>query len=124
MIHLLRWFCPFLNGLGLGLAAMFLHECGHIVTALTLGVPVKKLGIRWTRGLYTIRESGSAYQNLLIAAAGPLVNVLLISTEPWLRLFSMANLCYALGNMLPIDGSDGMRVAKCWQQIRERTTAS
>ena len=116
-MHGVRWFYPFLNGFGLGVIAMLLHECGHIVAALVLGVRVKNVGVKWKKGLYTVREHGSAGQNLIIAMAGPLVNVVLILTEPWMRLFALANLCYALANMLPIDGSDGIRVAACWQEL-------
>jgi len=123
VIHLLRWFYPFVNGLGLGVIAMLLHECGHIAAAMALGVRVKNVGIKW-KGLYTVRESGTAYQNLLIAAAGPFVNLLLVATEPWFPLFSMANFCYALANMLPIEGSDGIRVAACWRQLREGNRTS
>lgn len=118
-MHLLQWFYPFLNGLGIGVLAMLLHECGHIAAALILGVHVKNVGFRWNKGLYTVREPGSLFQNLLIAMAGPLANLLLVATEPWLPVFSMANFCYALANMLPIDGSDGFRVAACWRELRE-----
>lgn len=115
----LEWFYPFLDGLGFGVIAMLLHECGHIVMALALNVHVKNVGIKWNKGLYTVREAGSPYQNLLIAAAGPLVNLLLVGTERWTPFFALANFCYALANMLPIEGSDGLRVAKCWKQLRE-----
>jgi Zn-dependent protease len=122
-VHLVRWLFPFINGLGLGVLAMLLHEWGHIAAALVLGVPVKSVGIRWNKGLYTVREAGTVQQNALIAAAGPFVNFLLIATEPWFPLFSMANFCYALANLLPIEGSDGFRIAGCWQQMRARNDA-
>lgn len=119
-MHLLRWSYSFVGGLGLGVLAMLLHECGHIIAALLLGVRVKSVGIRWNKGLYTVRERGSSHQNLLIALAGPFVNLLLVATEPWLPIFSMANFCYALANMLPIEGSDGFRVAAMWRELRHR----
>jgi Zn-dependent protease len=118
-MRLMFWIYPFVQGLGIGVLAMVLHESGHIAAALMLGVRVKNIGIRWNKGLFTVRERGSQYQNLLIAMAGPFVNLLMVGTEPWLPLFSMANFCYALGNMLPIEGSDGFRVAACWREIRE-----
>lgn len=119
----LIWFYSFAEGLGIGVLAMLLHECGHIAAALLLGVRVKKVGIQWNKGLYTVRERGSHYQNLLISMAGPFVNLLMVGTSPWLPLFSMANFCYALANMLPIEASDGFRVAACWREIREGSTA-
>lgn len=118
-VYLVYWLFPFCNGLGLGVLAMLLHECGHLIAAFALGVRVKDVGMKWNKGLYTVRSQGTPYQNLAIAVAGPLVNLLLIATGPRMPLFSMANFCYALANMLPIEGSDGFRVAACWRQIRQ-----
>jgi Zn-dependent protease len=117
-MNAVRWLYPFIHGLGLGVIAMLLHECGHLVSALVLGVRIKKVGIKWNKGLYTVREQGTPFQSLLIAVAGPLTNCLLIVTSLWLPLFGLANYCYALANMLPIEGSDGYRIAASWQQIR------
>ena len=115
----LRWFQPVVLGFGLGTLAMVLHECGHLGTAMALGVRVKRIGIQWNKGLFTVREQGTVHQNLLIALAGPSVNLLLIVFEPWFPMFSLANVCCVIANMLPIEGSDGFRVASCWRQIRE-----
>ena len=115
----IRWFQPVLFGFGLGVLAMVLHECGHLAAAAALGVRVKRIGIDWKKGLYTVREQRTVRQNLMIALAGPSVNLLLIALEPWFPMFSLANLCCLLANSLPIDGSDGFRVADCWRRIRE-----
>lgn len=120
----LKWFYPFFLGLGVGLIAMVLHECGHIVAALGLGVRVKRVGIEWNKGLFTVRDQGTVRQNLVIALAGPFVNMLLIGSEPWYPVLALANLCYALANMLPIEGSDGFRIAACWRRIREEKLAN
>lgn len=119
MDAVIRWLAPFVTGLLLGVAAMVLHESGHIVAAFLLGVRVKRVGIRWNKGLYTVREPGNTQQNLLIALAGPFTNFILVMTAAWLPIFSLANFCFALANMLPIEGSDGFRVAGCWREIRE-----
>jgi Zn-dependent protease len=126
MMHVavLRGLYPFFSGVALGGLAMILHECGHLATAFFVGVRVKQVGLKWDKGLFTVRESGSAPQNLVISLAGPSVNLLLIATEPWFPIFSLANLCYALANMLPIEGSDGFRVAECWRRIREGRVAN
>lgn len=98
---------------------MVAHECGHIAAAVALGVRVKKVGVQWNRGLFTVREGGSAVQNLIIALAGPSVNLFLIALEPWFPVFGLANICCVLANMLPLEGSDGLRVALCWREIRQ-----
>ena len=71
------------------------------------------------QSFFTVREKGTVHQNLLIALAGPFVNLLLVGIEPRFPLFSLANVCCVLANMLSIDGSDGFRVAERWRHIRE-----
>ena len=63
-------------------------------------------------------EQGTPVQNLIVAAAGPVTNILLIATAHWAPVFALANFCYAIANTLPIEGSDGYRIALCWQQVR------
>jgi Zn-dependent protease len=120
-IHLawLRFVLPVIYGLAMGTAAMLLHESGHLAAAAALGVRVKSIGVDWRRGLFTVREMGTLRQNMLIALAGPSVNLLLLILEPWFPMFSLANFCCVMANMLPIDGSDGFRVARCWREIRQ-----
>lgn len=115
---------PFLAGIGLGLLAMILHECGHLAAAIALDVPVRKVGLKWNKGLFTVREQGTLHQNLMIALAGPLVNLLLVASGAWFPVFGLANLCYALANTLPIHGSDGMRIADCWSRVRRGKLAN
>ncbi len=124
MLRVVHWLYPFVHGLGLGVIAMLLHECGHLLASVSIGVRVKRVGLKWNKGLYTVREQGTAAQNLSIALAGPLVNLLLIPAAPALSPFALANFCYALANLLPIEGSDGCRIAACWRQIRKRETAT
>jgi len=117
-MYVVRWLFPFTQGLGLGILAMLFHECGHLLAALVVGVRIKNVGMKWNKGLYTIREQGTPVQNLIVAAAGPVTNILLIATAHWAPVFALANFCYAIANTLPIKGSDGYRIALCWQQVR------
>lgn len=110
---------PIVLGMALGVLAMVLHECGHLAAAAALKVRVKRIGIQWNKGFFTVREQGTTHQNLLIALAGPGVNLVLLILEPWFPLFSLANVCCVLANLLPIDGSDGYRVAACLRRIRQ-----
>ena len=117
----LERFFPFFEGLFFGVVAMVLHECAHVVTATALGVKVKKVGLKWSKGIYIVRETGPLNMNLVIAFAGPLINLVLISTWHWLPKFGLANLCYGVVNLLPIQGSDGSRVMDCWKALRKRS---
>jgi Zn-dependent protease len=120
----LRWFEPVGLGFVLGVLAMVLHECGRLAAAAALGVRVKRVGIQWNKGLFAVRDRGTVNQNLIIALAGPSVNLLLIVVDPWFPVFSLANVCCVLANMLPIEGSDGYRVADCWRRIRKGETSN
>ena len=94
----------------LGIPAMVLHECGHIGTALLCGVKVKKVGLS-RRGLYTVREAGPKWSNIIVSAAGPMVN-LLLAIVLWntMNLFAEVNLVACIYNLLPIPNSDGTRI--------------
>jgi Zn-dependent protease len=119
-MSVVRWLFPFTQGLGLGILAMLLHECGHLIAAFVLGLQIKNVGMKWNKGLYTVRQHGTPLQNLLVAIAGPFANLIFFATAARAPLFALANFCYALANMLPIEGSDGYRVSVCWQQLRSR----
>jgi Zn-dependent protease len=118
-MHALAWFKPFLQGLFLGIVAMLLHELGHLVAAIAVGVKIKTIGLRW-RGLYTVREAGPPAKNMLVSLAGPLVNLALIASWPWSHKFGLANLCFTFFNLLPMEGSDGDRVMRCWMETHRK----
>ena len=114
--HLL--FDPVVDTLFLGLSAMILHEFGHLVTSLMVGIRVKSVGL-CLKGMYIVREAGSPMKNLLISLAGPLTNVALILIF-WGRseTFVLANFCLAVCNLAPVKGSDGDRVLRCLQEMQ------
>jgi len=117
-MRVLAWFVPFFQGLGLGLIAMVFHEAGHLIAAPLVGIRIKTVGLKW-KGLYTVREAGPPEKNILVSLAGPLTNLLLLALWPLSRKFGLANLCFAFFNMLPIEGSDGDRIWRCWRAIKK-----
>jgi Zn-dependent protease len=100
---------------------MVLHEMGHVVTSLMVGIRVKGIGL-CMKGMYVVREAGTPMKNLLISLAGPLTNVALIliffHASP---TFALANLCLAICNLVPVKGSDGDRALTCLQQIQQES---
>lgn len=104
------------------LAAMVLHELGHLVTAWFLGVKVHRVGICWS-GLYIVREAGSAQENIKISMAGPLVNILLIACWHVSPFFAVANFFCAFCNLLPAPGTDGHRIMTLVQGMIVARTA-
>jgi Zn-dependent protease len=114
---ILHWLYPIFEGMVIGLLAMVLHECGHVLAATALGVRVKSVAFHW-KGMCTVREGGPPMKNLLISLAGPLVNFVLILTWHSSMVFGLANLCFAFFNIVPIEGSDADRALKCWEQMK------
>ena len=123
-MHALAWFFPFFQGLLLGVIAMAFHEVGHLIAAPLVGIKVKTVGLRW-KGLYTVREAGPPAKNLIVSLAGPSVNLALLICWPLSHQFGLANFCFLFFNLLPIEGSDGDRVWRCWRHIkRERQNSA
>lgn len=121
-MHVVRWLLPFFQGLLVGVIAMTLHELGHLLAAPLVGIKVRTVGFGW-KGLYTLREPGPPSKNILVSLAGPLTNILLLPFWHLSPKLGLANLCFAFFNILPIEGSDGERIWKCWRQIkRERAS--
>jgi len=114
------WFTPIFWGMGVGILAMVLHEFGHILAALAVGVRVKALRARW-KGLYIVREAGTPRQNLIIALAGPVTNIVLLLAKPLSKQMFLANLCCGLVNLLPIRGADGERALVYWSEMKDKS---
>lgn len=98
------------------LGAALCHEAGHIICARYLGLKIRRVGFNW-RGLYVVRQQGSAVQNLAVSVSGPVVNLVLAGTMilgPWFGAgavtFGLCNLAVGLYNLLPIPCSDGRRI--------------
>ena len=104
------------------LASILLHEIGHLLMAQVLGVKVRSVGFCF-KGAYLQRsDSGSATSELLIAVAGPLVNLLLYAClqngDAMLRWVAILNLVLAISNLVPLRGTDGARIYQSLQCLR------
>ena len=119
-----HWIFSLAGTMFLGVAAMVLHEFGHLVTSLMVGIKVKSVGM-CMKGMYIVREAGSPMKNMLVSLAGPLTNVALILLF-WhvSTTFALANLCLAICNLAPVRGSDGDRAWTCFEQMQRESLPS
>ena len=109
--------------------AIVLHESAHYVCARTLHVKVICFGANW-RGAYLIREPGTDSQNVVISASWPVCNLLfadMVFACPWLHypavLFGLCNFILGAYNLLPLPGSDGLRILRTLTgSVLERAT--
>ena len=117
-----HWFISLAGTLFLGISAMVLHEFGHLITSLMVGIKVKSVGL-CMKGMYIVREAGSPMKNLLISLAGPLTNVALILLF-WGHSpkFVLANFCLAICNLAPVKCSDGERALRCIEQMQKESS--
>jgi len=94
---------PMLQGLVIGVSAMLLHEVGHIIMCLALGVKVKSIEWQWTKGMALTREAGCSSKNFIISISGPLMNfaLLLVCLPMHWNVFAIANLCFSESTFCP-----------------------
>lgn len=103
----------------LTLAAILLHECGHLLAARLCHVKangffVDSLGARLTLSGTTL----SYPAELIISAAGPFANLFSLPLSLFLKgdnaaFFVSVSLALALLNLMPIKGFDGGRIFYC-----------
>ena len=106
-------------GLPLGallLASLLLHEAGHMITATFLNVPVREFGLK-LGGAYIRRAYATRRRDeILIAASGPLMNLLVVVPLIFLprmgAQLAMCNLMLGVINLLPLPSSDGQRILR------------
>ncbi len=110
--------CGLWHGLALGaliVASLLLHEIGHMLVALVLGVPVREFGL-CMGGAYNRRGTARRRrEELLIASAGPLVNLLLVATLILPSIgpqLAFCNMVICVMNLLPLPSSDGLRILR------------
>jgi Zn-dependent protease len=106
-------------GLPLGallLASLLMHEVGHMVAATLFGVQVHEFGLR-LGGAYTRRAYATTRRDeVLISAAGPLMNLCLALPLSFLPHFgtqlALGNLALCVINLLPLPSSDGLHILR------------
>jgi Zn-dependent protease len=114
-IALVGWPSGAVEGL-LVILCLLLHEFGHMLTAVALGVPVSEFGL-CVRGAYNRRaHSGRRRTEILISFSGPLMNLFLAFPSHYVPVIgnqlALYNIMLCIVNLLPIPSSDGLRILR------------
>lgn len=102
----------------LTLFAALLHECGHLLAAGAMGIPLRQLRIDFLGARMEVTGRMLSYgEEWLLCAAGPLTSLFLAalaaplwSLSPHAQVFSCVSLVLGLLNLLPIRTFDGGRM--------------
>jgi membrane-associated protease RseP (regulator of RpoE activity) len=113
-------------------AAMLIHELGHLLAARACGVPAPELGLGWGPRLWSFRAGGVEYKlhalpvgayvrfdvrelqrrplsrQVLVLLAGIVVNLCAAALAPG-TIFGTMNLLLAATNLLPFYQQDGWK---------------
>ena len=101
--------------------AALLHECGHLLAAKVLQIPLGGLRMDFLGARLEVAGRMLSYgEEWLLSAAGPFASLVfavvaapLWGMLPLARLFSCASLLLGILNLLPISTFDGGRMMEC-----------
>ncbi len=101
---------------------ILLHELGHLVTGITIGLKIKKINIHIS-GLSVEFENYGKQKNankIVVDIAGPLINIIALVIAIIIKQEEIAyiNLLLAIVNLLPIYPLDGGRILKTLLRTR------
>ena len=99
----------------LGLISCVLHELGHILCLSLLGSHIKEITITIFGAKIEFENYLSYVEELIVAAAGPAVNLSLALMGNFFLspTFAGVNLALSVFNLLPVGPLDGARILYC-----------
>jgi Zn-dependent protease len=111
---------------GLFVVSLLAHEFGHMVVGLLIGARVRAFGF-CLFGTYIRRNKEEGLAEILISAAGPLINLLIVmllwNQTGVLNWLAQMNFVLLVLNLLPAFNSDGQRLLQEVKRLSRSHTA-
>jgi Zn-dependent protease len=106
--------------------SLLAHELGHMVVGLLIGARVHAFGF-CLFGTYIRRNKEDGLAEIMISAAGPLINLLIVmllwNQTGVLNWLAQMNLVLLVLNLLPAFNSDGQRLLQEMKRLSRSQTA-
>lgn len=101
----------------------FVHELGHLITGICLGLKVKKINIMPFGLSINFEDYSNKYiiKKIIIAIAGPMINLIIVMLgiyNSWDDQIVYSNILIGMFNMIPIYPLDGGRILKYIVQLK------
>lgn len=109
------------TGIGVAsLLAAMIHECGHLLAAKRMGIPLRSLRLDFLGARIEVGERLLSYgEEWLLCASGPLFSLLfslaclpLQTVNPFFSMLSVSSFLLGLLNLLPVKSFDGGRMTE------------
>ena len=102
------------------LLAAMMHECGHLLAAKRMGIPLRSLRLDFFCARIEVGERLLSYgEEWLLCASGPLFSLLfsliclpLQTVNPFFPMLSVSSFLLGLLNLLPVKSFDGGRMTE------------
>ena len=102
------------------LLAAMMHECGHLLAAKRMGIPLRSLRLDFLGARIEVGERLLSYgEEWLLCASGPLFSLLfsliclpLQTVNPFFSMLSVSSFLLGLLNLLPVKSFDGGRMTE------------
>lgn len=111
ILPILLLFCPF-RFLVPWILAAAVHELGHILAAMILQIDISSIHISPSGARISMPQLEN-WQELLCAAAGPVLGSTLILTARYFPTLALCTFFQTIYNLLPLRNNDGERILKC-----------
>lgn len=101
------------------ICSVAVHELGHLIMLRCLGIPIYRIQLSLTGARIHTAPMEDA-QEILCAAAGPIIGGILIFMGKWFPMVAFFSFFHTVWNLIPLREHDGRRILDAlWKLVRK-----